>query len=170
MRKIRIVSIDGIIPISVFYAAFYRHIEATAFAAESKSEFSRYWHGEVHANGEFEVGYHSPKFQQKGGGRIGDYHLPHQIVGKITYENEKTLIQYENKKTPTKFIVIAIIAIYLLVMCMQNILAGDFAAMLPFLLIGVVFAYAARSTAMQINRFAKILNAIIEDCKKSSIK
>ena len=170
MGKVRTITIDGIIPIHVFYSTFYHHFEATSFAKEAKKEFSWYWHGEAHANGEFEIGYHSPKYRQRGGLRIGEYQMPHQIRGKLIHENEKTMIQYEYKSDAMMSIVLAVFSLVIFCTCFSNIKSGSIASVLSAVLSSLCFIICIcwASPIFMLRRFAKKFNAMIEDCKKSS--
>ena len=84
--------IDREIPVALFCKAFRHHVESNTLANETVKSGDSFWYGEIHEDGEFEMGYHMKELQQKHGTYIGT--RKSEIRGKVICESGKTTIQY----------------------------------------------------------------------------
>lgn len=164
--KEKTIILNEIIEIPVFYKAFYRHIESSGFAADSWKDHQCYWHGEVHGDGTFEVGYHYPDRNNKGGGiHFGERKLPHQINGKLANEDGKTVIRYQQTLS-SYLIVVILVTAYIFYMCLQELLSGGWLSAIPLFIFGCIFAYAVIFGTTAYRKFPQILETILNDCRK----
>lgn len=171
MGKLQQITIDGIISSRTFYETFYKHIESTAFAAKNKGGFESFWFGETHHSGEFEVGYHSFDFQRHYGTESESFkrRLQPHIHGKLTYKDGKTIISYEQENKISLFgIVLMAFVLFALIPTVKAFIETKNPLCLlifPFFIIAIIDLCGCFKAN---TKFPKKLNAIIEDCKKSS--
>lgn len=158
--KEKTIVFDSEISVQEFYRAFYRHIESTSFAAD-KGRYRHYWHGEVHPDGTFEVGYHYPDLQRR---RLGESHLTCQIGGCLAHENGKTMVRYY-QSISSDWLIFLVFSAMVLQFGLTDLLMGDWTSLLLIFIFGGFCAYSFIFGTKAYRNFPKILEKIIHDIK-----
>lgn len=159
--------IDREIPVALFCKAFRHHVESNTLANETVKSGDSFWYGEIHEDGEFEMGYHMKELQQKHGTYIGT--RKSEIRGKVICESGKTTIQYSRTLAGWLPIVLIplVVGIALAISMISEYKAqGKLRDFIPALFFVPVFAVLLYNMFPRYNRkLNEKFQTIIRECK-----
>ena len=159
--------IDREIPVALFCKAFRHHVESNTLANETVKSGDSFWYGEIHEDGEFEMGYHMKELQQKHGTYIGT--RKSEIRGKVICESGKTTIQYSRTLAGWLPIVLIplVVGIALAISMISEYKAqGELRDLIPALFFVPVFAVLLYNMFPRYNRkLNEKFQTIIRECK-----
>ena len=159
--------IDREIPVALFCKAFRHHVESNTLANETVKSGDSFWYGEIHEDGEFEMGYHMKELQQKHGTYIGT--RKSEIRGIVICESGKTTIQYSRTLAGWLPIVLIplVVGIALAISMISEYKAqGELRDFIPALFFVPVFAVLLYNMFPRYNRkLNEKFQTIIRECK-----
>ena len=159
--------IDREIPMALFCKAFRHHVESNTLANETVKSGDSFWYGEIHEDGEFEMGYHFMETVKKHGTYIGT--RKSEIRGKVTCEKGKTTIQYS--RTLAGWLPIVLIPLVVGIALASGMISeykaqGDLYDFLPALFFVPIFAVLLYNMFPRYNRkLSEKFQTIIRECK-----